>query len=128
MVQRIGGGDNRDRDRGIIHHDDRDRRNNAVTNLRAMHHRCHVQLHRTATQRIALHIDTQSSERSYRQLADQFATALAAGTYAKGDPIPSLTTLIQETGLARATIQHAVSVLEDEGLVVRVSGRGTFVR
>lgn len=65
---------------------------------------------------------------SYRQLADRLRTAIAAGEYPAASAIPSLTTLMQETGLARATVQHAVRVLEDEGLVVRVSGRGTFVR
>ena len=64
---------------------------------------------------------------SYRQLADRIAEAIAAGEYRPDDPIPSLRTLQQETGLAMATVQHAISVLRTEGLVYSVSGRGTFV-
>ena len=64
---------------------------------------------------------------SYRQLADRIAEAIAAGKYGPDDPIPSLRTLQQETGLAMATVQHAFAVLRDEGLVYSVSGRGTFV-
>lgn len=65
---------------------------------------------------------------SYRQLADRLRAAIAAGEYPKDTAIPSLRTLQQETGLAMATVQHAIRVLEEEGLVVRVSGRGNFVR
>jgi len=64
---------------------------------------------------------------SYRQLADRIAEAIAAGEYGPDDPIPSLRTLQQETGLAMATVQHAIGVLRAEGLVYSVSGRGTFV-
>jgi GntR family transcriptional regulator len=73
-------------------------------------------------------IDMRSQVPSYRQLADRIAAAIATGEYGPDDPIPSLRTLQQETGLAMATVQHAIRVLVDEGLVYAVGGRGTFVR
>jgi DNA-binding GntR family transcriptional regulator len=41
--------------------------------------------------------------------------------------MPSETTLMQEHGLARGTVRKAIDALVEDGLVVRVQGRGTFV-
>lgn len=41
--------------------------------------------------------------------------------------VPSITTLAQEYGIARNTAVRAPGTLEDEGLIVTVQGRGTFV-
>lgn len=41
--------------------------------------------------------------------------------------LPSLTQLTQETGLAMGTVRRAIKILQDEGLVVTIPGRGTFV-
>jgi GntR family transcriptional regulator len=76
---------------------------------------------------VEFEIDMRSQVPSYRQLADRLAAAIATGEFAPDDPIPSLRTLQQETGLAMATVQHAITVLREEGLVYSVSGRGTFV-
>lgn len=73
-------------------------------------------------------IDFRSKVPSYRQLADRIRAAIASGEYGPDDPIPSLRTLQQETGLAMGTVQHAITVLEEEGVVYSVRGRGTFVR
>ena len=72
-------------------------------------------------------IDVRSKTPSYRQLADQLRAAIASGEYGTDGPIPSLTQLRQQTGLAQATIQKAIRILVDEGVVITVSGRGTFV-
>jgi DNA-binding GntR family transcriptional regulator len=64
---------------------------------------------------------------AYRQLADQLREAIRRGDYGPRDAIPSLTQLTGSTGLARGTVQKAIEILEKEGLVYTVSGRGTFV-
>lgn len=71
-------------------------------------------------------IDPRSAVPSYRQLADQLAADIRAGQY--DGPLPSLTRLQQETGLAVMTIRRSIQLLVDEGLAVTVPGRGTFVR
>jgi len=76
---------------------------------------------------VEIEINIRSKVPSYRQLADAIAAAIASGEYAPDDPIPSLRQLQQQSGLSMATIQHAIRVLVDEGLVYAVSGRGTFV-
>ena len=63
----------------------------------------------------------------YRRLAGQLRDAIRAGIYPPGSRIPSLTQLGEDTGFAVETIRRAMSVLEGEGLVQRVQGRGTFV-
>ena len=44
-----------------------------------------------------------------------------------GDPLPSDAELCREFGVSRMTARNAMTRLADEGLVVRVSGRGTYV-
>ena len=73
-----------------------------------------------------LAVDPRSSVPSYRQLADQLRAAVESGEIAPGEPLPSITRIRQETGLAVGTIRHAVDVLTEEGIVYTVPGRGTF--
>lgn len=77
--------------------------------------------------RVEYEIDFRSKTPSYVQLADRLRSAIAAGEYGPDEPIPSLKRLIGETGLAQGTVQHAIKLLEDEGIVYTVAGRGTFV-
>ena len=42
-------------------------------------------------------------------------------------PIPSIRTLCQTYGIARATAGKAIRLLADEGLIRRVPGKGWFV-
>lgn len=72
-------------------------------------------------------IDIHGKTPAYLQLADKIREAIAAGEYESRQAIPSLKQLQGETGLAMGTIQRAIQILEDEGLVYTVSGRGTFV-
>jgi len=65
---------------------------------------------------------------SYRQLAEKIRSAIESGDYGPDEAIPSLRELQQRSGLAMATVQHAVRVLVADGLVVSVPGRGTFVK
>jgi len=63
----------------------------------------------------------------WQQLAEILRGKITSGEYQAGRRMPSETTLVQEYGLARGTVRQAMKSLEDEGLVVRVQGRGTFV-
>lgn len=59
----------------------------------------------------------------YAMLRDQ----ILAGTYLRGDALPSERAITKLFSVSRITAQRAVEQLEQEGLVRREHGRGTFV-
>ena len=78
-------------------------------------------------------IDKMSEVPAYLQLAAEIRRLIGAGELPVDEErgkmrVPSIHDLIRETGLAQNTIRHAIALLRDEGLVVRVPGRGVFVR
>ena len=77
--------------------------------------------------RMAIKIDLLSREPSYLQLAAILRARIVSGEIPPEHALPSLTFLVQETGLAVGTVRKAIKVLADEGLVVTVPGRGSFV-
>lgn len=64
---------------------------------------------------------------TYVKLLMRFRRRIESGEWPVDKQIPSLETLVEETGAARATVRHALSFLESEGLIGRYRGRGTFV-
>ena len=50
------------------------------------------------------------------------------GDWLPGDRIPTIEALQSDFGMSRATIREALGILEDEALIERHRGRGTFVR
>jgi DNA-binding GntR family transcriptional regulator len=72
-------------------------------------------------------IDTHSPEPSYQQLARQLRDRIESGQLEPRSPLPSITYLVQETGLAVGTVRRAIAVLVEEGHAYTVPGRGTFV-
>jgi DNA-binding GntR family transcriptional regulator len=63
----------------------------------------------------------------FQQVADDLRTAIASGELAAGQRLPSNRDLAEHYGIAPMTVQSAVRVLREEGLVVAQQGRGTFV-
>jgi DNA-binding GntR family transcriptional regulator len=64
----------------------------------------------------------------YRQIADIIRKRIESGELQPERPIPSESAIMQEFGVARATARHAVELLREQGLVVKVPGLGTYVR
>jgi GntR family transcriptional regulator len=65
---------------------------------------------------------------AYLQLASELRDGIRAGEYQPGDRLPSVRQLADAQGVAAMTVQHALKVLRDEGLVVSQPGRGLFVQ
>jgi GntR family transcriptional regulator len=63
----------------------------------------------------------------YIQLATLFRRRIESGVWRAGEQIPTIDELVAETGVARATVRQALGLLEDEGLLARFRGKGTFV-
>jgi DNA-binding GntR family transcriptional regulator len=65
--------------------------------------------------------------RAYMRLAAVVRDMITSGELEPGQPVPSITSLVQEHGVARETAGKALRVLESEGLVQRVPGLGYYV-
>lgn len=63
----------------------------------------------------------------YLQLAAELRDAIKAGRYKEGDRLPSTRQLAEENGIATGTVQHAMKVLREEGLIGGHQGRGVYV-
>ena len=63
----------------------------------------------------------------YYQLVNIIKRNITAGTLKPGDVLPSESEMCKSFDISRSTVRQAVSMLEDEGLVVRKQGRGTYV-
>ena len=63
----------------------------------------------------------------YIRLASLFRDRIASGVWQVGHQIGTLPELQAEYGVARATVQQAVRLLSEEGLLSSERGRGTFV-
>lgn len=63
----------------------------------------------------------------YAQLAGTIRRRIREKTWQPGDRLPSLDDLALEFGVSLITVRRAVEVLEFEGMLHRVQGRGTFV-
>jgi GntR family transcriptional regulator len=64
----------------------------------------------------------------YVQLANILREMIQSGELQPRAPVPSESYLQQQHGVSRGTVRMAVGILRDEGLVVTIGGRGTFVR
>jgi DNA-binding GntR family transcriptional regulator len=63
----------------------------------------------------------------WRQLADDIAADITSGRLEPGWKLPPETELAESYGVARNTVRRAVAGLVEEGRLVVVHGRGTFV-
>lgn len=63
----------------------------------------------------------------YVQLRNQIAAAIGRGELKSGDRLPTMREVAVALAIDLNTVQRAYAVLEDEGLLSLVQGRGTFV-
>jgi DNA-binding GntR family transcriptional regulator len=63
----------------------------------------------------------------YQQVAGILRDQITSGKIEPRRPIPSIRTLCETYGIARATAGKAIRLLADDGLIRRVPGKGWFV-
>lgn len=63
----------------------------------------------------------------YQQLVDQIKSAAASGMFPPGGQLPSVRELAGELAINPNTVARAYSILENQGIIVRKQGLGTFV-
>lgn len=72
-------------------------------------------------------IQAVSSQRLYRQIADQLAELIRSGELKPGERLPSERDLSQQLNVSRASVREALIALEIDGLVAVRVGLGVFV-
>ncbi len=65
---------------------------------------------------------------AYTTIAQELRNGIVDGTYPPGSTLPTLAELTQRYGVSKQTVQNAIRVLAEEGLVEPVRRRGTVVR
>ena len=61
------------------------------------------------------------------QIAEKIRELVSNNTWDYGDSLPPERTLAKEFGVSRTTIRQALNVLETEGILKTIQGKGTFV-
>jgi len=64
----------------------------------------------------------------YAALAAALRHRIVAGEWPPGTPLPAETSLAAEHGVALGTLRRAFELLDEQGLIERLHGKGTFVR
>jgi DNA-binding GntR family transcriptional regulator len=72
-------------------------------------------------------VDPQSATPVYVQVADILRARIESGQLLPDRPVPSESQLQQEFGVARGTARKAIALLREQGLIVTVKGRGSYV-
>ncbi len=63
----------------------------------------------------------------YEQLMDQIKNEIISGSLAENEVLPSVRALSAELRISALTVKKAYDRLEDDGFVVTVHGKGTYV-
>ncbi|WP_051399530.1 GntR family transcriptional regulator [Haloechinothrix halophila] len=75
-----------------------------------------------------MELDPDDPRPPYQQLANVLRASILTRKIEPGDKLPSGTELAERFGVARMTVQQAIRLLRDEGLVVSRQGSGVYVR
>ncbi|WP_229705655.1 winged helix-turn-helix domain-containing protein [Micromonospora sonchi] len=63
----------------------------------------------------------------YREVAEDMAARIKSGEYGPGDRLPTYRELSDLYQVSVTTVQRAVIILQDRGLIVGLQGRGLWV-
>ncbi|HXI84228.1 MAG TPA: GntR family transcriptional regulator [Verrucomicrobiae bacterium] len=74
-----------------------------------------------------IRLESTSAVPIYRQIVDQIGYQIANGTLRAGDRLPSVRELARRLPVNQNTVLKAYVLLEEDGLINRKQGDGTFV-
>ncbi|MDO4623019.1 MAG: GntR family transcriptional regulator [Eubacteriales bacterium] len=72
-------------------------------------------------------IDYQDRRPIYEQIVEKYERLIVSGVLAPDEQLPSVRQMAQELSINPNTIQKAYSILEKDGYIYTVRGRGNFV-
>jgi DNA-binding GntR family transcriptional regulator len=73
-------------------------------------------------------LEATSSQPPYLSVAGDLLASIRSGAVAPGDRLPTIKALAETYGVSPGTVQSALGLLRDRGIVVTRQGAGTFVR
>ncbi|WP_214107835.1 GntR family transcriptional regulator [Acrocarpospora catenulata] len=73
-------------------------------------------------------LDPDDPRPPYQQVANALRAAILTKKFEPGQKLPSGVELAKTYGVARMTVQQAIRILRDEGLIVSRQGSGVYVR
>ena len=72
-------------------------------------------------------INNSSMQPIYEQIVEQVKTDILKGNLQQGAPLPSVRTLSKDLRISALTVKKAYDALEQEGFIITVHGKGSFV-
>ena len=72
-------------------------------------------------------INHSSMQPIYEQITDRIKAMIIDGTLKEEEMLPSVRTLAKELKISALTVKKAYDFLEEEGFVVTVHGKGSFI-
>src|SRR4051794_38221054 len=73
-------------------------------------------------------LDPDDPRPPYQQVANALRAAILTRKFQAGEKLPSQNELAERYGVARMTVQQALRLLREDGLIVSRQGSGVFVR
>lgn len=74
-----------------------------------------------------INLDYRKRTSIYEQIVSEVERYVSVGALEKGEKIPSVRSLASELGINPNTIKKAYDILEEKGVIVTYSTKGTFV-
>ena len=72
-------------------------------------------------------INNSSMQPLYDQITEQIKCGVMQGTLKEGENLPSVRTLAKELRISALTVKKSYDILEQEGFIVTVHGKGSFI-
>lgn len=73
-------------------------------------------------------INNSSMQPIYEQILMQIKSAIMSGVLKEEEMLPSVRTLAKELKVSALTVKKAYDALDEEGFIITVHGKGSFVR
>ena len=72
-------------------------------------------------------INNSSMQPIYEQIVNQIKASIVSGSFKEGHALPSVRTLAKDLRVSALTVKKAYDALEEQGFIVTVHGKGSFV-
>ncbi|MDO5518305.1 MAG: GntR family transcriptional regulator [Clostridium sp.] len=74
-----------------------------------------------------INLETKQRQLRYVAVYDELFKMINEGTFKEGTRLPSEPDLAKSLGVSRTTLRQALSLLQDDGLIKNIQGKGNFI-